>query len=375
MKSDFTKDTGHTKLFLFVVFIMFLANTVSATEYQQLYKGIRPLGMGGAFAAVADGPNALFYNPAGLAKMEKGGIGIDPLIEISKKIIDVLEDASDADLDESDEVADIMRDYVGDRANMRLAMTPHLRLKIGDDIGAMISGLFQTRLQFEVHNPAWPEAYVFGIAEAGLLGGFGIKISAIEGLNLGASIKVLQRENLYQRYTATDIADQNFDDAIDDDRDSGSGFSMDFGALYRLPMIDIVDMDLAIVFQNFPEMDMGDALDVKSQVNIGIAVSKVVSDILITGALDYQDITKELGENELGKNDDDLPKRLYMGVEAKFPKILSLRAGLHQGYLSFGATINLWILTFDGASYVEELGAYAGQRDDRRYVAQFMFGW
>lgn len=34
--------------------------------------GIRPLGMGGAFTAVADDPNSIFYNPAGLANFEMG---------------------------------------------------------------------------------------------------------------------------------------------------------------------------------------------------------------------------------------------------------------------------------------------------------------
>jgi hypothetical protein len=37
--------------------------------------GVRPLGMGGAFAALADDENALFYNPAGLGLLEKMHFG------------------------------------------------------------------------------------------------------------------------------------------------------------------------------------------------------------------------------------------------------------------------------------------------------------
>jgi len=56
-------------------------------------------------------------------------------------------------------------------------------------------------------------------------------------------------------------------------------------------------------------------------------------------------------------------------------KFLAVRAGLNQGYLSAGATLDLWVLRFDFATYSEEIGAYAGQREDRRYVAQITVGW
>src|SRR3990170_3935872 len=41
------------------------------------YQGVRPLGMGGAFTAVADDENAMFYNPAGLNNI-KGDGPLDP---------------------------------------------------------------------------------------------------------------------------------------------------------------------------------------------------------------------------------------------------------------------------------------------------------
>ena len=171
-----------------------------------------------------------------------------------------------------------------------------------------------------------------------------------------------------QIYTPTEVASDDFD-PFEDDRDKGSGVSLDVGATYRLPIFQAVDTDLGICFQNFPDMDMGDAVDIDSQINLGVAVTKMIQAFKLIGALDIRDITKNLDD------DDDMAKRMYMGAEVQFPQILSLRAGLHQGYGSFGAALNFKYVVVDFASYVEEIGAYAGQRDDRRYVAQLMVGW
>ena len=37
-------------------------------EERIMVKGIRPMGMGGAFTAIADDENAVFYNPAGISQ-------------------------------------------------------------------------------------------------------------------------------------------------------------------------------------------------------------------------------------------------------------------------------------------------------------------
>ena len=86
--------------------------------------------------------------------------------------------------------------------------------------------------------------------------------------------------------------------------------------------------------------------------------------------LDVMDITRNVNEDE-----KDFFRRLHMGAESWLGKRLALRLGLYQGYVSAGATLNLWIFKLDYANYAEEVGAYAGQRVDRRNVAQLSLGW
>jgi hypothetical protein len=56
------------------------------------------MGMGGAFVAVSNDANALFYNPAGLADIEKTRASIFGIeIESSKNALSFTKDALDTD--------------------------------------------------------------------------------------------------------------------------------------------------------------------------------------------------------------------------------------------------------------------------------------
>ena len=71
-------------------------------EERIMVKGIRPMGMGGAFTAIADDENAVFYNPAGISQ-RRGWllqvISIDG--RINKETIDTVTDAMDVLSDSS----------------------------------------------------------------------------------------------------------------------------------------------------------------------------------------------------------------------------------------------------------------------------------
>jgi len=355
----------------FAIMALFVFGTgydIMAKQYPRLYRGVRPLGMGDAFTAVADDENALFYNPAGLSKISSFQLGIlNPLIEVSEKSIDLVQDTQDADLDDTGEVADLLEEYVGEHQHARIGLFPHVGFNVAG-AGVIIGGIGQGRVDADIRNPVWPEAHVDMILDYGALGGFGLELP-LTGLHAGASLKFLQRESLSQIYTATDIADPDFGDRLEDDLYSGSGFSADLGVIYELGFVPVFDTNVALVVQNIPEMDMGDAKDVKTQANLGLSIEKSFSAFGLVGALDYKDLTGAIEE------DDDISKRIHLGAELRFLKFLAVRAGLNQGYLSAGATLDLWVLRFDFATYSEEVGAYAGQREDRRYVAQITLGW
>jgi outer membrane protein OmpA-like peptidoglycan-associated protein len=71
------------KLLQYIRLLFLLAGFLSAQElsnisgaYTDVGYGVRPMGMGGAFTAVSDDPNAAYYNPAGLMKVPYPGISL-----------------------------------------------------------------------------------------------------------------------------------------------------------------------------------------------------------------------------------------------------------------------------------------------------------
>ena len=345
---------------------LFAAPLVHAKEYPSLFRGIRPLGMGGAFTAVANDENALFYNPAGLSGQSLR-IGIfNPLVEVGEDSVELYQDTEDTDLDDAGEVVELLRDHMGEVQHVRAALNPYGIWSVAG-VGIGVAGLGQTTFDTEIHNPIWPDLETRVIVDYGALGGVGLKLP-ITGLQLGATVKFINRESLIETYTAADIAAEGFEDDIEDDIESGSGVGADIGIIYTFG-IPFGDLSCGAVVQNIPEMEMSDAEDIKTQVNAGVAVQpdfKVVSAIF---ALDYMDIGDNVGE------EDDLSKRLHLGAEVELLDWVAVRAGLNQGYWTAGVTLDLWIFRFDVASYAEEVGAHSGQREDRRYLAQISIGW
>ncbi len=347
----------------FVTFLaLLLAAPTMAAELPSLFEGVRPLGMGGAFTAVADDENALFYNPAGLNQIEKRRFAVlNPLIDASENGFDFFEDVQDTDFDTTKEVTDLIRQHLGENFHFRAALFPHYVQK---NFG--IGGLGQLKTNLEARNLAFPVTNVeaFGVATGqvglayGLLG---------ERLRIGATARYVSATSIDQSYTAGEIADPNFEDRVEDDAQDGSGLGFDLGAMYALPLP--FDLTVAAVIQNLADTDLGDAGKISQQINFGVATRHSLPWFDLTGALDWVDVANEVGI------DDDIYKRIHLGVEARLPRILSLRTGLYQGYGSFGATLDFRALKIDYANYAEEIGAFAGSEANRRHILQVSLGW
>ncbi|HSH68317.1 MAG TPA: hypothetical protein VK997_00265, partial [Deferrisomatales bacterium] len=150
--------------------LLALAAPAPAAELPSYFEGVRPLGMGGAFTAVADDENALFYNPAGLDRVPAWGLGVvNPLVEVGEKGADVLKDVRDADLDNTSEVTALLREYNGEYAHYRAALFPHFVMR-----HFALGVLAQGTANLQPHNlVAFPEAMIDSFASVGAHAGFG----------------------------------------------------------------------------------------------------------------------------------------------------------------------------------------------------------
>jgi hypothetical protein len=340
------------------------AGAAFADEYSYIYKGIRPMGMGGAFVAVSDDANALFYNPAGLARIEKTRMSILPLeVEVAKNSLDIYKDASDVDFDDPTETTEFLRDNIGERAHLAVNVFPYYsRPRFA------LAFYGTARVDLEVENRAYPEVYTHVVSDMG--GAIGYAHPLLDdALSLGGTFKFNHRQSLKETYTVTDITG-DLNDEIKDDLQKGNGILIDLGVQYSFKEYDLEALRVGMSANNLGGASMGDAEDIDDHVDIG--VSYVIDKLWITKttlAFDYVDLFSQYS------GDDDIAKRIRMGVEFKFPVLLTLRLGLYEGYFSGGVSLDGKFVQLDVLTYTEEIGAYAGQRDDTRYVMRFLMGF
>jgi len=350
-------------IFLFSILLL-SAGSAHAREMPYFWKGIRPLGMGGAFTAVADDYNALLYNPAGLDKVQHWSFALlNPMVEFGENSRNLYKDMKDTDFDDTTEVTELLRKHVGEYQHVRASEFPYF---VKQHFGFGVLG--QATANVEVNDLQYPAADINAVADVAGVFGLGFGFLDDHALRVGGSAKYINRHRLEETYTAIQIADDNLDDTIKDDQADGAGLGFDLGCMYTFPVP--LKPTAALVIQNIGGTKLGDAGEIPQQINLGVGMHFDYSFISVNAGLDAMDITRNVNEDE-----KDFCRRLHMGAESWLGKRLALRVGLYQGYVSAGVTLDLWVLKLDYANYAEEVGVYAGQRVDRRNVVQLSLGW
>jgi len=318
------------------------------------------MGMGGAFVALSDDENALVYNPAGLAQIATPRF-ILPLPEISfnSKALDIYTDAADTDFDDVTDTADFLRAHMGETGYTSLAIFPAY---VKQNFGFGVIGKADMSLGPE--NPVYPLLHINATQNGAACAGFA---RSLAGGNLlaGVGAKYVFRRSIDRGYTVSQITSGDFEDTVRNDFEEGSGFLLDLGVIYKVGGYRVADtpgtVQAGASVSNLVGGRLGDARDLDTHVDLGIATH--IGDKL-TLALDYTDVAGRMGD------DDDAGKRIHAGIEYRLAAGVTLRTGLNQGYPTFGIGLASKRAVLDIASYAEETGTYAGQKDDRRYMAR-----
>jgi hypothetical protein len=361
-------------------------------EYPYFYKSPRAMAMGGAYVAVGGSTDTLFYNPAGLSTLpadngwEVNIIGLTG--EMGSNVWDMISDMQDAfdvgdvDMDGDDEddqlraVNDVLAKYTGDNMHLRISNFSSLGKRSGRTAYAF-GGLASARLDGISHQGLGTNGLLDVNAEAHFGGLGGLSYEFVERLNVGASLKFIYKEALIHSFTAREIVDNedNLDEYITDDlRESGNAFGVDIGAIYDIPKLASLKPAVGLSLLNIGDMDFGDAGKMPMTVNLGFSIRPEISYFTsVVIALDYIDMFNNFDQ------DSDIGKRIRLGGEIglidKKAIGVKLRTGLYEGYATFGADLRLTVITLSYVTYAEEVGAYAGQYNDRRHLAGINVGW
>jgi len=331
-----------------------------ATQFPLLYQGARPLGMGGAYTAVADDSGSLLYNPAGLARVK--GIEFDLVnleAEFSEGGLDLIKDLQDLEGNDVATATSVVRGHVGEHFRVRADTFPNV---VTRNFGFGV--LAQATADGEFHSLVNPRVDLDAKADTVGMVGVAHSFGPNKHLALGATGKIARRQGEIATFTAVDLANEGFS-PFDNLDQSETDFALDLGAMYSPPLP--LSPTVGVAALNVTDLDFGTLGTVPAQYNVGVAINPTFGPVGLTVAADWVDVTNEL------TSDEDMRKRTNLGVEARLWKLAAVRAGLHQDYYTAGATVDLWVIKVDVATYAEEQGAFGGQREDRRYIARIDF--
>ena len=145
-------------------------------------------------------------------------------------------------------------------------------------------------------------------------------------------------------------------------QDKGSGNAIDLSAMVTLPFK--LDTTVAAVWKDLGRTTFSQTAGTQAppsqaeNLMFGVSVQHDVSIANFTHAIEYKFVTTP---------NEDFSKKIHLGTEASFG-LIDLRAGLNQGYLTYGAGIDLWFIEADAAFYTSELADAAGQLKNDREV-------
>lgn len=364
-------------------------------EYPYIYKDPRVMGMGGAYTAVGGTSASLFYNPAGLSNIKReAGFEVDLIgatVAVGKDSYDFIQDLNDAldtgDLDNDGDttddqinaVLDVIAQYRGKVLHLSVDSFPSVAKNFGK-VSMALGGIAVFRSNAIPHQGFGTQG-VLSVDSSLTYGGVGgLSFDVMKRtLSLGVGIKALNRTTVNKDFTAREIVENenNLENYIQDEvKREGNAVGFDVGLIYRPGKVGGFDLSFGASYLNIGGLDFKDAGEIPDTLNLGVALSRSRDSKFFnafTFALDVADVTQNY------EQDKDWGKRLRLGAQlniwsGKWSDLI-VRAGSYQGYWTAGVELRFALIRIVATSYAEEVGAYSGQDENRRYMLSAYITW
>jgi hypothetical protein len=335
-----------------------VASNANASAFKEYWTSARAMGMGNAYSSVVSDADAIFYNPAALARNTGfNWTALDPRVGADR--FDVVSEFQN--FQDTDDIADYIKNHYGEQywatGGMKSALTfPYFGMAA---FATSEVSMFPT-------NPANPVIEIDYYADYGfaLAGAFDV----VPGVfSIGATGKRITRVGTSYPIGGSVLADLDPEEIEEELKNRGSGYALDAGLLITAPTP--VKPSLAVVYKNIGYTTFSHEGGLRAPARMDPELS-VSGSLKIDAAL--IEITPAFEYKYINEKNAQLGKKLHLGLEVSLP-LIDIRAGLHQGYYTAGAAFDLGVLRIDAATYGVELGEYPGQHEDRRYMAQITF--
>jgi hypothetical protein len=336
---------------------MFFQSKAQSAELYEGFVSARAAGMGNVHSMFVNGDDALFYNPAGLAR--SWGVNFTLMnVNGGANGLDVLDTATALTTAAGDDFTDAIRGLYGKK------IWVGGKGKIGFSASGF-GGAYFGNLNFFANagNPAYPTISTNYIQDMGYALGYGLNV--IPGvMQMGVAVKRITRTGGNLPIGLESLATLDAAAVQEEISATGVGVALDAGITIGLPVLATPMM--SIVWKNIGTTRFtGEAGAVRPP--------NLENDLTVGFGLSFEtflfDIRPGIEFKHLTQIEEQFGKKVHIGAEFAIP-LFAFRAGFSQGYYSLGAGMNMGFIRADIATYGVELGEYPGQHEDRRYMLE-----
>lgn len=380
----------HRHLVWLVLLVSIFGTQVRAEEainyaIHQQYVSPRALGSGNSFSVIDD-YNALFYNPAALARLQEGELNLGFMGAITSQAMGFskeLEDASKApEAEKIQKIMDVLTKNYGKSHGTRLPALNAIWARPKWAIGIV---LLDSTVNLGVHQIAGPQLAVNAYADNTLAFGYSKGYLEDQALTVGATVKAIYRGYVGKNFTPFDLAaDSNFFRAKD--AQEGLTFDADIGSQYVVAVpesgffswLKFAKPTFSFVARNVADYGFQQNMKLidkdssgkppKLQRRFDVGSKYLLPEFWVFKPKFMFDV------RDIGHEYFTFLKGLHTGFELEWTAYSWLRGhyavGLSQGYITGGVGAQFAWFRLDAATYGEEVGTSKAKKENRYYIAK-----
>lgn len=362
------------------------------------YVGSRPLGMGDAFVAVANDYNAIFYNPAGLARREDGEMNLFIDVGASPGFMALAKDIQNAQKTEGDDsakqqaIADVLQKQYGKAFGTRATLFGGFLVRPNWGL-AIIPADITT--EESIHQAVGPSINATAYVDSTVAFGYGADVKSFNAngrLSWGITGKFINRGYFSKSVNTVELAaDSNI--VKKEDFREGFGVDADLGLLYtpNLPsdglfsLLRLTRPTFGLVVRNIMETKFTSSLKLLNKEPSSEEPPERLYRVIDVGTRwEYPAFWLFGGRGVMDVRDImhpafSLRKGLHLGLEFDWTVASwwkgNYRVGLNQGYLTAGVSALFALFNLDLVTYAENVGTYKTPVENRLYAVRMNINW
>lgn len=388
---------------IFCIGMLVIPSLARAQEIPESFTPVRPQGIGGAFTAIANDENAVWTNPAGLARGSRPrSRSTINLVKVPNIIVgantasrDFIQGVSSKDLSQVSNQADSLKEKPFWATT---AVFPLMMFEVGG--APSIAGVYSsTTIQSVVDDDNAELAKTTAISDLGAVYGMAFTDRS-HSISAGVVARYVARYAYEDKIPLSDLKKaKELQIKIKEGSNRSSALGVDLGFLWTVadfwfPTIGVSMLnaptgckdDYLNPFSKKREKVCGTVFSGKfenpeaistvdpTDIRLGLSITpRFSSKLAARVALDLHHLPLTVGEDHYGLEGIEPLKQLHAGIEIFVGNPLerspfTVGMGLSQGYFTFGTTIEVGLISLQFSTYGRDISSSSTPKEDRRML-------